>query len=103
MRADYDMQKFIVPLPLTETELKGRQQFAQRCANCHGGNARQLGPLLGQQTVERLGESAIREKVKKGSSMMPGFEYSLESAQVDHIIAFLRTFVPPRAQTSTRE
>jgi mono/diheme cytochrome c family protein len=103
VRADYDMQKFIAPLPLTETEVKGRQRFAQRCANCHGGNARQLGPLLGQQTVERLGEPAIREKIRKGSPMMPGFEYSLEPAQLDQLIAFLKTFSPPRAQATARE
>jgi len=94
VRTDYDMRTFIAPLPLTETELKGRGLFAQRCANCHGGTARNPGPLLGQQTVERRGEPFIREKVRKGSPMMPGFEYSLEPAQIDQIIAFLKTVAP---------
>ena len=100
VRTDYDMRTFIAPLPLNETEAKGRTLFAQRCANCHGGTSQRPGPLLGKQTVERLGDSSIREKVRKGSPMMPGFEYSLESAHIDQIVAFLKTFTPPRAQAT---
>ncbi len=96
VRTDYDMRTFMAPLPLNETELKGRKRFAQRCANCHGGTAQRPGPPLGQQTVERLGDSFIRERVGKGSQTMPGFAYSLEPAQIDQIIAFLRTVVPQR-------
>jgi len=105
VREDYDMRKFMAPLPLTEAELKGRTLFAQRCANCHGGNPpRNPGPLLGQQTVEKRGEAFIREKVGKGTPpMMPGFEYSLEPAQIDQIIAFLKTVAPPRDQTAARD
>ena len=103
VRTDYDMRKVMAPLPLNETELKGRKLFAQRCANCHGGTARNPGPLLGQQTVERRGEPFIREKVRKGSPMMPGFEYSLEPAQIDQIIAFLKIVAPPRHQTAARD
>jgi mono/diheme cytochrome c family protein len=98
-RKDYDMRTFIAPLPLTETESKGRRIFAQRCANCHGGTAQRPGPLLGQQTVERRGDSFIREKARKGSMTMPGFEYSLEPVQIDQIIAFLKT-APVRDQTT---
>ena len=90
-RTDYDMRTFIAPLPLNEIELKGRKIFAQHCANCHGGTAQRPGPPLGQQTVERLGDSFIREKVRKGSLMMPGFEYSVQPAQIDQIVAFLKT------------
>lgn len=100
-RKDYDMRTFIAPLPLNETELKGRKIFAQRCANCHGGNAQRPGPLLGQQTVERRGDSFIREKARKGSMMMPGFEYSLEPVQIDQIIAFLKTAPVREAAVTT--
>jgi mono/diheme cytochrome c family protein len=93
-RIVYDMRTFIAPLPLNETELAGRALVAQRCANCHGGNAQRPGPPLGKPTIDRLGDSAVREKVRKGSTMMPGFEHSLDSVQVDEIIAFLKTFTP---------
>jgi mono/diheme cytochrome c family protein len=99
-RTVYDMRKFMVPLPLTEAELKGRKLFAQRCANCHGGTAQRPGPLLGKQTVERLGDSAIAEKIAKGSPAMPGFEYTLEPAQIGQIVAFLKTFTPARPQAA---
>jgi mono/diheme cytochrome c family protein len=96
VRTVYDMRTFIAPLPLNETESKGRAVFAQRCANCHGGSAQRPGPSLGQQTIQRLGDAAIREKVGKGSQMMPAFAYTLEPAQVDQIIAFLK-IAPARA------
>lgn len=99
VRTDYDMRTFIAPLPLSETELAGRTLFAQRCANCHGGTTQRPGPPIGKATVERLGDANIREKVRKGSTAMPGFEYSLEPAQVDQIITFLKTFTP-RSQTA---
>jgi mono/diheme cytochrome c family protein len=99
-RTDYDMRKFIAPLSLTEAELNGRKLFAQRCANCHGGTSQRPGPLLGKHTVEKLGDSAVREKIATGSAAMPGFEYSLAPAQVDQVIAFLKTFTPPRPQTT---
>lgn len=106
VREDYDMRTFMAPLPLTEAELKGRALFAQRCANCHGGNPpRNPGPLLGQQTVEKRGAPFIREKVRKGTpTIMPGFEYSLEPAQIDQIIAFLsKTVAPPRDQSTAQD
>lgn len=94
-RTDYDMKSFLAPPALSETELRGRKLFAQRCANCHGGTVQRPGPPLGRQTVERLGEAPVREKVKKGSTMMPGFEYTLEPVRIDEIIAFLKTYTPP--------
>lgn len=100
VRTDYDMRTFVAPLPLNENELAGRTLVAQRCANCHGGNAQRPGPPLGKPTVDRLGESAIRDKIRKGSTMMPGFEHTLDSVQVERIIAFLKTYTP-RAQAAT--
>ena len=99
-RTDYDMRTFVAPLSLNETELAGRTLYAQRCANCHGGNAQRPGPPLGKRTVDRLGDTAIRDKVRKGSTMMPGFEHSLDAVQVDRIIAFMKTYTP-RAQGAT--
>ena len=103
-RTDYDMGAFMTPLPLAETELKGRRVFAQRCANCHGGTAQRPGPPLGKQTVERLGDDVIREKVRKGSPMMPGFEYSVQPVQIDQIVAFLKKTVAAKpGQTAAPE
>jgi mono/diheme cytochrome c family protein len=94
-RERYDTRVFMAPLMLTEAQLNGRRIVAQRCANCHAGNPRQPGPPLGTQIVESRGEAFIRDKVKKGSTLMPGFEYTLQPGQVDDIIAFLKTYSPP--------
>jgi mono/diheme cytochrome c family protein len=90
VRTDYDMRRFIAPLPLTPAQVNGRSLLAQRCVNCHGGTPRNPGPLLGKPTVERLGDAAIREKVMKGSAAMPGFAHTLQPAQIDDIIAYLK-------------
>jgi cytochrome c5 len=100
VRTDYDMASFMAPVPLGEAELRGRQLFAQRCANCHGGTAQRPGPPLGRASVQRLGEAAVRDKIVRGSAMMPGFAATLQPAQVDQIIAFVKTFEPPRSQAS---
>ena len=97
-RTDYDMRTFMAPLPLAEAELQGRQHVARRCANCHRGTTQAPGPVLSRQTVERIGEASIREKVRKGSPAMPGFEYTLQPAQIDQIVAFLKTAAPVRTQ-----
>lgn len=102
VREVYDMRAAMAPLPLGDAERTGRALFAQRCANCHGGTRQRPGPLLGRPTVERLGDAAIGEKVRRGSPMMPGFEHTLQPAQIDQIVAFLKTFTP-RARAATSE
>ena len=102
-RERYDTRVFMAPLMLTEAQLNGRRIVAQRCANCHAGNPRQPGPPLGKQIVESRGEAFIRDKVKKGSTLMPGFEYTLQPAQIDDIIAFLKTYVPPARSPASAE
>lgn len=94
-RERYDTRVFMAPLMLTEAQLNGRRIVAQRCANCHAGNPRQPGPPLGKPVVESRGEAFIRDKVNKGSMLMPGFQYTLNAGQIDDIIAFLKTYTPP--------
>ena len=94
----------MAPIALSASELNGRRIVAQRCANCHGGNPRQPGPLLGKQIVENRGEAFIREKVTKGSTLMPGYALTLQPAQINDIIAFLKTYTPPsRSQQAEQE
>jgi mono/diheme cytochrome c family protein len=102
-RERYDTRVFMAPLMLTEAQLNGRRIVAQRCANCHAGNPRQPGPLLGKAIVESRGEAFIRDKVSKGSTLMPGFQYTLNAGQVDDIIAFLKTYTPPARSPAAEE
>ena len=102
-RERYDTRVFMAPVTLTEAQLRGRGIVAQRCANCHAGNPRQPGPPLGKQIVESRGEAFVRDKVNKGSTLMPGFQYTLQAGQIDDIIAFLKTYSPPARSPATPE
>jgi len=93
-RERYDTRVFMAPLTLTEAQLNGRRIVGQRCANCHAGNPRQPGPPLGKAIVESRGDAFIRDKVNNGSTLMPGFQYTLNAGQIDDIIAFLKTYTP---------
>ena len=102
-RERYDTRVFMAPLMLTEAQLNGRRIVAQRCANCHAGNPRQPGPPLGKAIVESRGDAFIRDKVNKGSTLMPGFRYALNAGQIDDIIAFLKTYSPPARSPAAAE
>jgi mono/diheme cytochrome c family protein len=102
-RERYETRVFMAPLMLNEAQLNGRRIVGQRCANCHAGNSRQPGPPLGKAIVDTRGESFIRDKVNKGSMLMPGFQYTLNAAQIDDIIAFLKTYTPPARSAAAGE
>ncbi len=102
-RERYDTRVFMAPLMLTDAQLNGRRIVGQRCANCHAGNPRQPGPPLGKAIVESRGDAFVRDKVNKGSTLMPGFQYSLNAGQIDDIIAFLKTYTPPARSPAAGE
>jgi len=87
---------------LTDQQKLGRQVLMQSCAVCHlpsGPDAKTYGPSLNKSTLPADDETA-RQTILDGTGRMPGFKYFLQPAQVDAIIAYLRT-VPPRARPAT--
>ena len=87
---------------LTNQQLLGRQIMVQSCAVCHlpsAPDAKTFGPALNKVTIPEEDE-AVRQTILEGGTRMPGFKYFLQPAQVDAIIAYLRT-VPPRARPAT--
>ena len=106
VRKDYDMRQLELSASgqLSESELTGRRLFAQRCGLCHDpvGQMRVSGPWLDRELLSSKGEAAARQYIEQGSRRMPGFKHALTAAQVDHLIAFLKTVTPeqrPRAAT----
>ncbi len=105
VKTDYDMRQVAVPLSLSEAEVKGRKLFVQRCALCHDplgqpSFPRTVGPWVDGESIKALGEDAVREIIMTGSPRMPGWRYTLESAQIGQLIAYLKTVTPdqkPRA------
>jgi len=79
---------------LSASEKSGQKLFLQRCALCHAGYAplyRTYGPPLDKEIVADRGEKTVRAKIMDGSVAMPGWKYSLKPADVDNIIAYLKT------------
>src|SRR6266446_5875753 len=78
---------------LTDQQKTGRQVFAQSCGVCH------LPPSLGAKTYgPPLNKDAgggdadvVREFIENGTPRMPAWKFYLKPAQIDAIIAYLKT------------
>ena len=91
----YNRNILLTSPALLDDALKGRALWLQRCAYCHDGvgqpTYKTLGPWIGAETVQSLGEDGVRGIIATGSSRMPGFRYGLRPEQVNDLIAFLKT------------
>ena len=89
-------------LSLSEAERQGAFLFKQRCNLCHysqiasiGGakdgllTSASYGPALSKKDIDGR-EDAVRKKIVEGSERMPAYKYSLQPAQVDMIIGYLK-------------
>src|SRR5476651_735119 len=82
---------------LNATQLLGRQVFAQSCGVCH------LQPSLGVKTYASMlnktsaagNDEVMRAFIINGSDRMPAFKYYLKPAEIDAIVAYLRTVPVP--------
>lgn len=105
VKMPYDQQKLLKSLEhgLSDEAYKGRALWLQRCAFCHDGvgtpTYNTIGPWLDSEVVKARGDANVRAKILKGSSTMPGFQYGLTAAQVDQVIAFLKTISPDQKPT----
>jgi mono/diheme cytochrome c family protein len=84
---------------LTETQLHGRQLFAQSCGICHlppESGAKTFGPPL-NKAAGGGDDDIMREYILGGTPRMPSFKAYLKSADIDAIIAYVRTVPVPGA------
>jgi mono/diheme cytochrome c family protein len=82
---------------LDPTALHGRQLYVQACGICHlkpNLLAERYGPALSRATVDDK-EEGVRALVRGGSQRMPGFQHDLTAAEIDAIIAYLKTVPAP--------
>jgi mono/diheme cytochrome c family protein len=78
---------------LSDIQKHGRQVFAQSCGVCHlppALNARTYGPGLSKETAGGSDE-VIRGLISEGTPRMPAFKHYLQRAEIDAIIAYLKT------------
>jgi mono/diheme cytochrome c family protein len=93
----------VVPLPsiknLTAEQAAGKKLFVQRCSVCHLPalpSYTAFGPLLDKDIVSSWGDDAIRQRIRAGSVKMPGFQYTLTSAEIEQIVGYLKTLQLPK-------
>jgi mono/diheme cytochrome c family protein len=74
-------------------------RFNQTCASCHGknGSATPVGkslnaPDLGSAAVQNKPDTELRQIISDGKNNMPPFKSSLSEAQIDSLVAYIRTF-----------
>lgn len=84
---------------LNETQLLGRQLMAQSCGICHlqavrGTNL--YGPALNKAATAG-NDDVMRALIAEGSERMPAFKYYLKPAEINAIIAYVRTVPTPAA------
>ena len=87
---------------LSEAQLLGRQVFAQSCGICHlqpSLGVKTYGPMLNKAATAGNDE-VMRAFIVNGTDRMPAFKYYLKPAEIDAIIAYVKTVPapPPNAQ-----
>jgi mono/diheme cytochrome c family protein len=89
---------------LDPKQLLGRQVFAQSCGICHLQpvlGVKTYGPVLNKATAAG-NDAVMRAFIVNGTDRMPSFKHYLKPAEIDAIIAYLKT-VPAPAATSAQK
>jgi len=84
---------------LNEQQRLGQTLFTQSCGVCHLKpqiTANTFGPTLSKDSAGGR-EDVMRETITNGTPRMPGFKHTFEPAQIDAIVAYLKTVPAPQA------
>jgi mono/diheme cytochrome c family protein len=87
------------PSALNEQQRLGQTLFTQSCGVCHLKpqiTANTYGPPLSKDSAGGR-EDVMRETITNGTPRMPGFKLLFEPAQIDAIVAYLKTVPAPQA------
>jgi len=85
------------PPNLDDQQLTGMRLFNQSCRVCHTKpqlTSPLYGPIL---SMESLGGKAdvMLDVISKGTPRMPGYRYHFEPAQIEAIVAYIKTIPAP--------
>ncbi len=87
---------------LNQTQQHGRQIMAQSCGICHlqpsKGSITYGPPLTKAATAGN--DEAMRAIIANGTERMPAFRYYLKPAEIDAIIAYVRTVPAPTTRAA---
>ena len=87
----------------SEAQLRGRQLLAQSCGICHlppSLGAKTYGPALNKASTAG-NDDLMRAFIVNGTPRMPAFKHYLQPAEIDAIIAYVRT-VPAASAAANR-
>ena len=84
---------------LSPQEKQGEMHFFQKCSICHlpplvgpGQSARlPFGPLLYGFMDNARNETRVRQVIRNGGAQMPGFQYGLQPAEIEDVVAYLKS------------
>lgn len=82
---------------LNPQQLEGMRLFNQSCRVCHTKpqmTSPQYGPVLSRVSLQG-NEAAMKVSIANGSARMPGFRYHFKPAEIDAIVAYLKTRPEP--------
>jgi len=82
---------------LTDQQRLGLALFNQSCRVCHTKpqlSSPLYGPALSRASLGGQ-ESAMRQGIGDGTPRMPGFKHHFQPAQIDAIVAYLKTIPAP--------
>jgi mono/diheme cytochrome c family protein len=88
---------------LDAKQLLGMRLFNQSCRVCHT-KPQMTSPLYGPELSQSSAggnEQVMRAIIGNGTPRMPGFKYHFDSAQIEAIVAYLKT-IPAPAPSATR-
>ena len=75
----------------------GMRLFNQSCRVCHTKPqlvSPQYGPVLSMNTLGGKAD-VMRDVISAGTPRMPGFKYDFKPAQIDAIVAYIKTIAAP--------
>ena len=84
---------------LNDQQRVGQTLFTQSCGVCHLKpqiTANTFGPTLSKESAGGS-EDVMRATITNGTPRMPGFKHTFEPAQIDAIVAYLKTVPAPQA------
>jgi mono/diheme cytochrome c family protein len=83
---------------LNDTQVLGQRLFTQSCVECHARpqlTSGQYGPVLSKESLGGQ-DGVMREVISNGTPRMPGFKFHFAPAQIDAIVAYLKTVPAPQ-------
>jgi mono/diheme cytochrome c family protein len=83
--------------PPDDKQVLGMRLFNQSCRVCHT-KPQLTSPIYGPELsqISAGGQDALmREVISNGTPRMPGFKYHFEPAQIEAIVAYLKTIPAP--------